>query len=251
MSKQFAALLAVIVLLFVGLFVYNNHTKNAGAKSSTSSLSNHVEGSSSLGIKLVEYGDFQCPYCQAASPVMNTVAAEFKDQMQFQYRNFPLVNNHPNAFAAARAAEAAALQNKYWEMHNILYENNDPSGRSGWVAASDPTTYFNQFATNIGLNLAQFKTDYASSKVNDTINADMAEGTKLNVQGTPSFFLDGKQITVANNVAAFEKVIKAEIAKKAPAAKTTPAATPAGASSTTPAAASGTVTTTPPPTSGN
>jgi protein-disulfide isomerase len=217
MSKQFWAVIAIIVLLFVGIFALSGNNSNGSNKSSKSSgktLTEHVQGQGKSGVKLVEYGDYQCPFCQQYYATVKQVQTEFNDQIYFQFRNFPLVNNHKNAFAGARAAEAAALQGKFWEMHDLLYENNDPSGQSGWVAASDPTTFFNQYAQQLGLNMTQFKQDFASIKVNDLINADMAEGNRLGIQGTPSFFLDGKQVQISNSVASFEKVIKDAIAKK-------------------------------------
>lgn len=229
MSKQFAVVLAAIVILFAGIVALSNHktqskTANqskANSKNSSATLSNHVQGSSSTGVTLVEYADYQCPYCEQYQPTLNAVTSEFKDQIQFQFRNFPLVNVHQNAFAAARAAEAASLQGKFWEMHDALYV---PTNWQSWTVATDPTTFFSQYAKQLGLNVKQFRTDFASSDVNDVINADEAKGTQLGVQGTPTFFLDGKMVTIANSVPAFQKIIKAEIAKKQ-AAK--PAASPA------------------------
>ena len=224
MSKQFAIILAAIVVLFVGIFALNNHgTKSkTTTKNSSGTLSNHILGSPSTGVTLVEYGDYQCPYCEQYQPTLNAVTSEFKDQIQFQFRNFPLVNVHQNAFAAARAAEAAALQGKFWEMHDALYA---PADWQSWTVATDPTTFFSQYAKQLGLNVKQFKIDFASSAVNDIINADEAKGTELGVQGTPTFFLDGKMITIPNSVPAFEKIIKTEIAKKQAATK--PVSTPA------------------------
>lgn len=221
MSKQFLAILAVIVLIFVGIVVVSGNKSGSGGAGKPGTLTQHIEGLGQSHVTLVEYGDYQCPFCGEFYPVVKQVQAEFNQQIFFQFRNFPLTSLHPNAFAAARAAEAAALQNKFWEMHDLLYENQQQ-----WSSASDPTTSFNQYAQQLGLNLTQFKADSGSSKVNDLINADEAEGNKLNVSGTPSFFLDGKQIQVgqANTaVSAFEIQIKAEIAKKAGQASTTPA----------------------------
>ncbi len=213
MSKSFWGVIVGIILVFVGVVALTgNKTAAPGSKSGT--LTQHVEGNGKSGVTLVEYGDYQCPYCQQYYPIVKQVEAEFNDQIKLQFRNFPLVSLHHNAFAAARAAEAAALQNKFWEMHDVLYENNDPNGASGWVAATDPNTYFDQFATQIGLNLTKFKADFSSSQVNDLINADEAEGNKLGVTGTPTFFLNGKQIQVGNDLASFEKVIKAAIDKQ-------------------------------------
>jgi protein-disulfide isomerase len=222
MSKQFWAVIAVIVLLFVGLFALSGSKSDTSSKSSGKTLTQHVSGNGKSGVTLVEYGDYQCPFCQQYYATVKQVQTDMNDQIHFQFRNFPLVNNHKNAFAAARAAEAAALQNKFWEMHDLLYEQNDPNGQNGWVAAGDPTPYFNQFAQQIGLNAAQFKKDFASVKVNDLINADMAEGGRLGITGTPTFYLDGKQVNASQlvdsqgrpSVAAFEKTINAEIAKK-------------------------------------
>lgn len=215
MSKQFLGVIVAVILLFVGIFVVSNHKKSSssGSKSgSSTALTQHVEGNNTTNVTLVEYGDYQCPFCERYYAPVKQVQAEFKDQISFQFRNFPLTNLHQNAFAAARAAEAAALQNKFWEMHDALYE---PQDYQGWTVAKDPTLYFNAYAKQLGMNVEKFKTDFASDKVNNLINADSAEGTKLGVTGTPAFFLDGKQVTLANEPAAFEKVIKAEIAKKA------------------------------------
>ena len=222
MSKQFWAVIIAIVVVFIGITTLTGHKSNSSNKGSSSSLTQHVQGQGKSGVKLVEYGDYQCPFCQEYYTTVKQVAADMNEQIFFQFRNFPLVNNHPNAFAAARAAEAADMQGKFWEMHDVLYENNDPNGQSGWVAASDPTTFFNQFAQQLGLNLVKFKQDFASTAVNDRINADMAEGNKLGITGTPTFFLDGKQVDASKlvdssgrpSVAAFENTINAEIAKK-------------------------------------
>ncbi len=217
MSKQFIGIIIVVILVFVGIFAFSGKKSNtSGKKSDSKALTQHVQGKGTSSVTLLEYGDYQCPYCGQYYPTLKQVQAQFGDQIKFQFRNFPLVNIHQNAFAAARAAEAAGLQNKYWEMHDVLYE-----GQSQWSQSSDATSAFTQYAQQLGLNVTQFKADYASSKVNDLINADMAEGTKLGVTGTPAFYLDGKQIQVANDAASFEKIIKAEIAKKAPANTTT------------------------------
>lgn len=202
----------MVILAFVAFFAFNG-SKSADNKNKSSSggsaLTNHVEGKGQAGVTLVEYGDYQCPFCEQYYPVVKQVAAEFNDQIHFQFRNFPLTQVHQNAFAGARAAEAAAAQGKFWQMHDLLYEN-----QSQWSESSNPSQYFTQYAQQLGLNVSQFEKDYSSNKVNDTINADMAEGNRLNVQGTPTFFLDGKKVQVNADVKSFETQIKAEIAKK-------------------------------------
>lgn len=229
MSKQFWAVLVVIVLVLVGVFIVTSNKSGNSTGSSSSQATNHIEGQGKSGVTLVEYGDYECPYCQEYFSTVKQVESQYDSQITFQFRNFPLTSIHPNAFAAARAAEAASLQGKFWQMHDLLYENNDPSGQSGWVPASDPTPYFDQFATQLGLNLAKFKTDMDSTTVNDRINADMAAGNKLGIQGTPTFFVDGKQTQIGNSVADFQKILDAAIKSKT--AGTTDTTTSSGATS--------------------
>ena len=220
MSKQFWAVIVAVVLIFVAIFAFSN--QSTGSKSSTNgngSLSEHIEGLGQDHISLVEYGDYQCPYCGAYYPIVKQVEAEYNSQITFQFRNFPLVSIHQNAFAGARAAEAAALQGKFWQMHDLLYQQNglyyETNGAdSTWIGASNPQTYFDQYATQLGLNLKKFNQDYDSNEVNGTINADMSEGNALGIDATPTFFLDGKQISVGENVADFQKLINAAIANK-------------------------------------
>jgi protein-disulfide isomerase len=168
-------------------------------------------GQGAKGVTLVEYGDYQCPFCEAYYPTVKQVEQLYDADIHFQFRNFPLTSLHQNAFAAARTAEAAGLQNKFWEMHDALYEAGN---WQLWSESRNPTDFFNRLAGQLGLNVTQFKQDYASDKVNKLINADLAEGRKLGVTGTPSFFIDGKKVDINNDLASFKKIIDAEIAKK-------------------------------------
>lgn len=211
MSKQFWAVVVAIVIVLIGVFVFTNNNKTDGSSGSSSSTkpSQHIEGEGKDGVTLVEYGDYECPYCGEYYATVKQVQSEYNTQMTFQFRNFPLVSIHQNAFAGARAAEAASMMGKFWQMHDLLYENQNQ-----WAESSDPTTYFDQYAQQLGLNLQTFKTDYASDHANNVINADMAAGNKLGVDATPTFYLDGKEIQVANSQQAFETLINAAIAQK-------------------------------------
>ncbi len=220
MDRRFLGILAAIVLIFVGIAVFSGGHKSSNGGCSAPQTTHPVEGKGQKNVTLVEYGDYQCPVCLAYYLPLKQVYGQFSSDIYFQFRNLPLVSAHPNAFAAARAAEAAGMQNKYWEMHDKLYEN-----QNNWAPASNPLSFFSQFAQDIGLNVNQFKTDYASSKVNDSINTDLAEFKKTGQQqGTPSFFLDGNYIANQNfadpqtgrpSVDKFAQVLIAEIAKKA------------------------------------
>jgi protein-disulfide isomerase len=234
MDKRFWGVIVGIAVVFGIIFwISGNHNK-AAAPSSSSQPTNHVEGEGKDGITLVEYGDYQCPFCGQFYPIVKQVQAEYSSQVVFQFRNLPLVQLHQNAFAGARAAEAGALQGKFWQMHDTLYDNQDPNGASGWVASTNPLNdYFVGFASKIGLNVTQFKADYASDKVNNSITADEAAFAKTHQQeATPSFFLDGTYVSPSESLSSFESLINAEIKKKG----FTP---PASSSSSTPSSSTG------------
>jgi len=226
-DKRFATILAVIVLFFVGVIVLNKGSSNNSNNSSTAQASNHVEGNNKKNVTLVEYGDYECPICYAYYQPVKQVTTQFNDDIHFQFRNLPLSSIHKNAFAGARAAEAAGLQGKYWQMHDKLYEQQDPTGQGGWVVSDNVlNAYFVTFAQSLGLDVNKFKQDYNSQKVNDTINADLAAFNKTGqTMATPTFFLDGQYVdngklvdakTGQPSIEKFASVINAEISKKNP-----------------------------------
>lgn len=161
------------------------------ASDQNGNIGDHTKGSDKNEIILVEYGDYQCPSCGQAFAGVNTVIDEYNDDVTFVFRNFPLTSIHPNAKAASAVAEAAGLQGKYWEMHDVLYTNQDDWST---LDASKRTDVFTQYATTIGLNIDTFKTDLTSKPVNQKINFDMAVGKKVNVSATPTFFLNGEKL---------------------------------------------------------
>lgn len=208
MNKSFWAIIAVIILIFGGIVFFNK--KDANAPTSNAQPTNHIKGSAAASVALVEYGDFECVACGRYYPVVEQVVEKYKDQMKFQFRHLPLIQIHQNALAAHRAAQAASNQGKFWEMYNQLYQN-----QLAWSASSNANGLFEQYATSLGLNLQQFKTDAASPSTNDIINADIAEFKKTKeTMSTPTFFLDGKKINPQNTVESFSELIDAAIASK-------------------------------------
>jgi protein-disulfide isomerase len=192
MDKRFWTIIGVIVLVFGGVLFLNSRTKDSSPITAT----NHVKGNADSKVSLVEYGDYQCPACSQFYSVTHEVQQKYGSTVKFQFRNLPLSSIHPNAFAAARAAEAADMQGKLWEMHDLLYENQDATGQSGWVISKDVlSNYFVNYAKQLDLDVTKFKADYASATVNSRINADMdafkATGEEMS---TPTFFLNGKKI---------------------------------------------------------
>ncbi len=220
MDKRFWGILAGIVVVLVAIFVITNHGSGSGGSSGSSKPTSHVEGQNADSVTLVEYGDYQCPYCGEYYPIIKQVASLYNQDIAFQFRNLPLTQLHPNAFAGARAAEAAALQNKFWQMHDLLYQENETYYQSNqttatWINSSNPENDFVQYAQQLGLNISKFKSDYASSAVNDSITADMNAFSATGAQeATPTFFLDGTQINPTLSVSSFEGYLNAEIQKK-------------------------------------
>ncbi len=217
MDKRFWAIVGIIILVFGGALFLNSRSKST----STATATNHVRGDLTSKVTLVEYGDYQCPVCGEFYAVTHQVQQLYNTKVEFQFRNLPLSSLHPNAFAAARAAEAADMQGKFWEMHDLLYENQDVNGQSGWVASQNVLNdYFLGYAKQLGLNITKFKTDYASTAVNNRINADTAAFTKTGEQmATPTFFLNGKKIDNATlvdsngqpSLVAFSKILDAAL----------------------------------------
>lgn len=207
MDKRFWAIIGVIIVVFVGvLFLKNNNAKAPSGAQPTY----HTAGAGKKHITLVEYGDYECPVCEEYYPIVQQLHQKYGDDVTVQFRNLPLTQIHPNAFAAARAAEAADLQGKFWQMHDALYQNQNV-----WGQAKNATNYFNQYAQQLGLNIAQFKKDFGSSKVNDRINADLAAFAKTGQsQATPTFFLNGTYIKPGPSVDEFAKLIDQQIAAK-------------------------------------
>lgn len=219
MDKRFWAIVVVIVLVFVGVVAIKGNKKTTTG--SSAGVTSHTIGSGSTGVKLVEYGDYECPVCEGYTSTISQVLAKYSDKITFQFSNLPLSSIHPNAIAAARAAEAADLQGKFWAMHDLLYQN---SNWSQWSTSSSPTPYFTQYAQQLGLNITKFNTDFQSDTANNRINADIAAFQKTGQQeATPTFFLDGKYVanssfldssTQTPSLTAFSKILDAEIAKK-------------------------------------
>ncbi|HKP45120.1 MAG TPA: thioredoxin domain-containing protein [Pyrinomonadaceae bacterium] len=149
----------------------------------------HTIGPADAKVTLEEFGDFECPPCGMLHPVLKTMEKEFGQRIQIIFREFPLVPTHVHALSAARAAEAAGLQGKFWEMHDLLYDN-----QKAWHDAFDARPMFEQYAGQIGLNMEKFRSDSASEVVAQRILRDGARGHALGVSGTPTVFMNGREV---------------------------------------------------------
>ncbi|SET93284.1 DsbA family protein [Hymenobacter actinosclerus] len=142
----------------------------------------HSQGPRSAPLELVEYGDYQCSYCGEAYPEVKAARQALGDKLRFVFRNFPLTEAHPHAQQAALAAEAAARQGKFWEMHDALYEHQDQLDSAG----------LQQHAQQLELDMDQFQSDLKSSAVTEKVEADFESGVRSGVNGTPAFFVNGE-----------------------------------------------------------
>lgn len=142
----------------------------------------HIQGPVAATITLVEYGDYQCPYCGAAYPEVKKVQKELGSKLRFVFRNFPLTRIHEFALNAAETAEAASAQGKFWEMHDFLYEHQATLG--------DPKVALG-FAEKIGLDTRKFSSGISQHKYQPTIKQDFDGGIRSGVNGTPTFYVNG------------------------------------------------------------
>lgn len=207
MNNKLIIIIGLILIAFVGLIMLNGQKE----ETITAEPSQHVYGDGNKKVTLIEYGDFQCPACYDYEPTMQAIREKYKDEINFQFRNFPLAQIHPNALAAHAAAEAASRQGKFWEYHDILYEE-----QKSWstVSANERSAVLEQYATQLELDLEQFRADIGDPGVRAIINADIKEGKSIGATGTPTFVLNGKKLDkISADVDAFSKLIDEELSK--------------------------------------
>ncbi len=141
----------------------------------------HLEGDPQAPCTLVEYGDYECPHCGRAYPIVRRLQKHFGKRLRFVFRNFPLSEIHPHAESAAESAEFAAVHGKFWEMHDLLFENQ---GRLG-------TALYVQLAQQLGLSAADLRSSLEQRQFQNKVRADFSGGVRSGVNGTPTFFING------------------------------------------------------------
>ncbi len=146
-------------------------------------------GPATAVVTLEEFGDFQCPPCGMLHPVLKTMEQEFGDKLRVIFREYPLVPTHPHALSAARAAEAAGLQGKFFEMHDLIFEN-----QKAWDKAFDARPIFESYAQKLGLDMEKYRRDLTSEVVEQRIFQDGKRAHALGVQGTPTVFMNGREV---------------------------------------------------------
>jgi len=173
--------------------------------------STHVRGPADAPVTLEEFGDFQCPPCGALSGPLNQLESDYKAKMLFVFHQFPLAN-HANAKPAAYAAEAAGLQGRFWEMHDLLYRE-----QANWSKEPDPSELFLSYARIVGLDMAKFQKDVNSDEVKERVAADQKRAAELGVHLTPTIFINGKSIVGPSlNPIGLRAAVEAVLAEKSP-----------------------------------
>lgn len=222
MSKKTWIIFIVICVAILGGLVFLSRQdqvnvtnvdqgKLVAASSSNGNIADHTLGNRDSKNVLIEYGDFECPGCQSAHPKIKEVVEAYNDKLVFIFRNNPLTSIHPNARAGAAAAEAAGLQGKYWEMHDLLYDKQAEWSKSSVDKRVDILV---GYARQIGVkDIEKFKSDMESKPVSDKINFDLALGKKVPVSGTPTILINGKLIenTTWNDIDKFKKAVEDEL----------------------------------------
>jgi protein-disulfide isomerase len=143
----------------------------------------HIQGPAEAAVTLVEYGDYECPYCGAAYPIIKEVQERMGERLRFVFRNFPISTSHPHAEQAAEAAEAAATQGRFWQMHDLLYENQQRLGDEDLRA----------YAEQLGLELESFVQELAEHAHANRVREDFMSGVRSGVNGTPTFYINGSR----------------------------------------------------------
>jgi len=193
-NKMFFGILATIVVVVLGLALYFNNSSKESNDTKPADLAvvtenDHTIGNEEAKVILVEYADFQCPYCGAVHPTIKEVMPEYEDDVLFVFRHFPITSIHPNALVAHKAAEAASKQDKFWEMHDKLFET-----QTSWSSSKEPLETFRGYAKDLKLDMDKFNSDFDATSTLDTINKVKSAGSAAGVESTPTMFLNGKKI---------------------------------------------------------
>lgn len=205
--NRFWIILTIIIVAMVGVFIATKEDKQSvtveGDPRKVSAI-DHAKGPETAPVTLIEYADFQCPGCASYFPILKSLEQSYEGKVRFVFRHFPLTQIHPNAFSAARAAEAAGKQGKFFEMHDKLFETQLAWGQT----TTNQQSLFESYAEELDLDIGKFRSDYVSSETADRINLDVATGQQtFGVNSTPTFILNGNKIENPKDIDAFKKVI--------------------------------------------
>lgn len=207
--------IATILILVGGVFVMSKSTSSPEPsgdqrvdKAILVKKDSFAIGSPKAKVAVVEFGDFQCPACGVAHPVVKRIIEDYEGKIYFQFRHYPLPQ-HQNAKLSAYVAEAAGDQGKFWEMHDMLYENQDE-----WGESNKPMSFFETYAKKLKLDVEKISEYVKKSEVAKKIDRDIQDGGAAGVNSTPTFFVNGIQLRGVPQYADLQKLIDQELEKK-------------------------------------
>lgn len=198
----------LVLVVAAGAWLYSSQNQSKLSTTGTAGAQPpHVLGPASARVQIEEFGDFQCPFCGTLHPVLKKLSSEYDSRVALTFREFPLEPIHPNAPDAARVAEAAGLQDRFWPMHDLLYDY-----QSAWSDSKDVRSVFAQYAIDRGLDAERLRRDMDSQIVKDRIAADQRRAVSLGVTGTPTLFINGREVGVdALTESGLRKLIEAAL----------------------------------------
>jgi protein-disulfide isomerase len=203
-TAPWAGATALVVLAVVVLYFFTGAAATEPSTAAPVASNDITYGPKDAKVTVIEYSDFQCPFCAEYAKWMTQLRQKYGDRVQFVFRNYPL-SNHEWATIAAKVGYAASLQGKFWEMHDLLYEK-----QGEWAASDDPRPYFDSYAESLGLDLDKFHADADAQSTTDFIKKQAAEGKKAGVTHTPWFVIDGESV-LPRSLEQFEKAIEAAL----------------------------------------
>lgn len=200
------AIFIIIVILGMVKAVDNTRPINTDFVDLGVSETDWVRGNINASVVMVEYADFECPACGVYHSLVKELKTKYEDDIAIVFRHFPLSQIHKNAFLAAQASEAAGIQGKFWEMHDMIFENQNT-----WSALDNARDLFIGYAKELDLDELKFISDLDNQEIKEKISESYSFGSKIGVNSTPSFFINGKKITNPRSLEEFESLIQKEL----------------------------------------
>ncbi|MBU0576214.1 DsbA family protein [Patescibacteria group bacterium] len=203
-----STLLVTTVLVAGVVFVFSKNSQSSQevvAQAELLSDAPHIRGPQEAQVTIVEFSDFQCPACKTTQTIINKVLLQYPDQVRLIYRHFPLNSIHPNAQLAAQATEVAAEDSKFWEYHDLLF-----STQAQWSKIESKEEYIEQlasYAEQLGIDKATFLERIESDHIKSLVAEDLTAGGKLNIQGTPTFYVNGQSSPASQLLQIVESII--------------------------------------------
>jgi len=216
-AKELTIWTIILAVLIGGIWLLISFVNSSPSPSTSVEIKNlpavskddFVRGNSNAKVTLVEYADFQCSACGSIYPIVKKLEGDFKNDLRVVFRFFPLTDSHQNSMIAAQAAYAASLQGKFWEIHDMIFENQDK-----WSNNTLAKDIFVGYAKTLGLNLSKFESDMGNESTIKFITGEQEKGLTLGINSTPTFFVNGKYIQSPTGYEEFKKIIQDEINKK-------------------------------------